>query len=69
MQIELSYINTKHPDFCEAHLVHRAMMTGTDLVREVQEIQKPISRTAERNTEDKENKVRRSSFYILWHLN
>ncbi|KAH9508154.1 Dynamin-1-like protein [Bulinus truncatus] len=26
VQIELAYINTKHPDFSEAHLVHRAMM-------------------------------------------
>ncbi len=28
MAIELSYINTKHPDFTEAHLVHRAMTDG-----------------------------------------
>ncbi|XP_059153710.1 dynamin-1-like protein isoform X2 [Physella acuta] len=28
VQIELAYINTKHPDFSEAHQVHRAMMSG-----------------------------------------
>ncbi|CAL1527031.1 unnamed protein product [Lymnaea stagnalis] len=28
VQIELAYINTKHPDFSEAHSVHRAMMGG-----------------------------------------
>ncbi|GFO43924.1 dynamin-1-like protein [Plakobranchus ocellatus] len=28
VQVELAYINTKHPDFAEAHLVHRAMTGG-----------------------------------------
>ena len=28
VQVELAYINTKHPDFSEAHLVHRAMTSG-----------------------------------------
>ncbi|KAK6994639.1 dynamin-1-like protein isoform X1 [Biomphalaria glabrata] len=31
VQIELAYINTKHPDFSEAQLVHKAMM-GNNLV-------------------------------------
>ncbi|CAG5134974.1 unnamed protein product [Candidula unifasciata] len=29
VQIELAYINTKHPDFTEAHYVHRAITSGT----------------------------------------
>ena len=28
MGIELAYINTKHPDFTEAGLVHRALTEG-----------------------------------------
>lgn len=28
MGIELAYINTKHPDFTEAGLVHRALTDG-----------------------------------------
>lgn len=26
--VELAYINTKHPDFTEAHLVHRSLTEG-----------------------------------------
>ncbi|BFZ08906.1 hypothetical protein BsWGS_11945 [Bradybaena similaris] len=29
VQIELAYINTKHPDFTEAHYVHRAVTSNT----------------------------------------
>ena len=28
--IELSYINTKHPDFTEAHLIHRSMTDSSE---------------------------------------
>jgi hypothetical protein len=28
MCIELAYINTKHPDFTEAHLIHKTLSEG-----------------------------------------
>ena len=31
MCIELAYINTKHPDFTEAHLIHKALSEGYNL--------------------------------------
>lgn len=31
MSIELAYINTKHPDFHEAHLIHKALSEGNNL--------------------------------------
>lgn len=31
MSIELAYINTKHPDFTEAHLIHKALSEGNSL--------------------------------------
>ncbi|CAG2205063.1 dynamin-1-like protein isoform X3 [Mytilus edulis] len=31
MSIELAYINTKHPDFTEAHLIHKALSEGHSL--------------------------------------
>ena len=33
VQIELSYINTKHPDFHEASLIQRALSTGDSIER------------------------------------
>ena len=30
VEIELAYINTKHPDFHEAGLIHRAMTSGVE---------------------------------------
>lgn len=31
MCIELAYINTKHPDFTEAHLIHKTLSEGNNL--------------------------------------
>ncbi|XP_005106583.1 dynamin-1-like protein isoform X1 [Aplysia californica] len=55
VQVELAYINTKHPDFCEAHLVHRAMTSGTELLPDLHKSQS--QRSVDRNMEERENKV------------
>jgi len=35
VEIELAYVNTKHPDFHEAGLIHRAL-TGGDYTNQIQ---------------------------------
>ena len=35
MCIELSYINTKHPDFTEAQIVHRALTEDRDGIKQL----------------------------------
>ena len=52
MGIELAYINTKHPDFAEAGLVHRAL---TDGLREDMHRMKLQDQT---NKQQDENRVR-----------
>lgn len=55
--IELAYINTKHPDFHEAGVIHKAL-TGGDYVAANSSNQVPVKlqRDAPRG---KENRVRR----------
>ena len=52
MGIELAYINTKHPDFAEAGLVHRALTEG---LREDMHRMKLQDQT---NKQQDENRVR-----------
>ena len=51
VSIELSYINTKHPDFTEAQIVHKALTEDRDGIKHLRkELQ-------QKNMEDKENRV------------
>jgi hypothetical protein len=43
VEIELAYINTKHPDFHEAGLIHRAL-TGGDYTNQIQNKSKQDNR-------------------------
>ncbi len=43
--IELAYINTKHPDFTEAGLVHRALTDGLRDNLKIQKIQDQSNKT------------------------
>uniref|UniRef100_A0A0B6ZVX5 dynamin GTPase n=1 Tax=Arion vulgaris TaxID=1028688 RepID=A0A0B6ZVX5_9EUPU len=55
VQVELAYINTKHPDFSEAQLVHRALTSSTgegDLYKV--SLQKNV---VDKGQEDKDNRV------------
>ena len=52
--IELAYINTKHPDFHEAQMIHKAVTNDQDGIRQ---LQKEIMHTNKQNMEEKENRV------------
>jgi len=59
VQVELAYINTKHPDFSEAHLFHRAMVTATDPFGDMSrgsQSQRSLDTQSQRGPEEKENK-------------
>jgi hypothetical protein len=67
--IELAYINTKHPDFLEAGLIHRAL-TGGDYSaltnqNQSQPSQNKPSRDASRG---KENRVNRRKYFLKTFL-
>lgn len=54
--IELAYINTKHPDFHEAQMVHKAVTNDQDGLKQ---LQKEIAHSNKQNyNEEKENRVR-----------
>ena len=56
MGIELAYINTKHPDFHEAQVVHKAVTNDQDGMRTLQrELQAKQQQQALQ--EEKENRV------------
>lgn len=58
VSIELSYINTKHPDFTEAQIVHRALTEDREGIKHLRkELQ-------QKQIEDKENRVC-VSFFLL----
>jgi len=63
VQIELAYINTGHPDFSEAHLFHRAMVTATDPfdMSRGSHSQRSLDTQSQRGSEEKENKQQRAS--------
>ena len=51
VSIELSYINTKHPDFTEAQIVHKALTEDRDGIKHLRkELQ-------QKNMDEKENRV------------
>ena len=57
--IELSYINTKHPDFTEAQIVHRALTEDRDGIKQLRkELQN-------KQIDEKDNRV---GFYSLLNL-
>lgn len=56
--IELAYINTKHPDFHEAGLIHRALTGGDYITTTTSNLPNKSQRDPSRG---KENRVRRST--------
>jgi hypothetical protein len=67
VEIELAYINTKHPDFHEAGLIHKAM-TGGDYPTLM--TPSATSQSLNRSTRDvsrgKENRVRRAMLILIY---
>ncbi|CAG5120078.1 unnamed protein product [Candidula unifasciata] len=63
VQIELAYINTKHPDFSEAHLVHRAM-TGNPIEGDLHRASVHKHIMADKFHEDRERGVASSNSHM-----
>lgn len=57
MSIELAYINTKHPDFAEAHSVHKTAVEDTQERRMVAKEGTPAKVPLPEVLDNKENKV------------
>jgi hypothetical protein len=68
--IELAYINTKHPDFHEAGVIHKALTggdyTATPNPHQVQPVQNKPQRDASRGKENRVSSIDISHLFILW---